>query len=258
MTRSSQNTPHREPPPNFEALFTELLDAIRAIQPSRRPIRKALIWVLVVCATPIIANYAVPSAHHIFTTANCYAKYLRPPHEERLPSSAWHPYGATSVKTVSATAVYIKPAESGDIWFGAAAPITRYCDYRLSFSAELLGPQQAITGLGYGYAIGVRGTAINGVPIATTVQYDPPFGGLRTVPIPCCANKPGYNPQQMARILPDIYHRWTMKVTGSTAYVSLDGRGYGTITLGRGNDILVRVWNAAVIISNLLISRVSP
>ena len=258
MAGSSQNPQRREPPPSFEVLLTELLDAIRGFQPPRRPIRRALVWVLAICTTPIIANYAVPSAHHIFTTANCYAKYLRPSHEERLPSSAWHPYGATIVKPLSATAVYIRPAEVGDIWFGATAPFTRYCDYRLSFSAELLGPRQAITGLGYGYAIGVRGAAINGVPIATTVQYDPPFGGLRTVPIPCCANKPGYNPQQMSRILPGIYHRWTMRVVGSTAYISLDGRGYGAITLGHGNEILVRVWNAAVIISNMMISRISP
>jgi hypothetical protein len=154
--------------------------------------------------------------------------------------------------------VLIRPLEAGDIWFGAAVPFTRYCDYRLSFSAELIGPREAINGLGYGYAIGVQGTAINGVPTATTVQYDPPFGGLRTVPIPCCANRPGYNPQTMSGIVPGVYHRWTIQVTGDTAYVSLDGRGYGTISLGHGNEIVVRVWNAAVILNNMVISRAGP
>jgi hypothetical protein len=161
-------------------------------------------------------------------------------------------------EATSAAEVLIRPLEAGDIWFGAAVPFTRYCDYRLSFSAELIGPREAINGLGYGYAIGVQGTAINGVPTATTVQYDPPFGGLRTVPIPCCANRPGYNPQTMSGIVPGVYHRWTIQVTGDTAYVSLDGRGYGTISLGHGNEIVVRVWNAAVILNNMVISRAGP
>jgi hypothetical protein len=55
-----------------------------------------------------------------------------------------------------------------------------------------------------------------------------------------------------------VYHRWTIQVTGSTAYVSLDGRGYGTINLGHGNEIVVRVWNAAVILNNVVISRAGP
>lgn len=251
------NPHHNERSPKVETLLTELLVAVRTLQPRHRPARAAFTWILAVCATPVIANYAVPSAHHIFTTASCFAKYLLPPHEIRLPSSAWRPYG-TTVKSISVTAVLIRPTEAGDIWFGAAVPFTRYCDYRLSFSAELAGPREAITGLGYGYAIGVRGTAINGVPIATTVQYDPPFGGLRTVPLPCCANKPGYNAQQMSEIVRGVYHRWTIRVTGGTAYVSLDGRGYGTINLGHGNEIIVRVWNAAVIVNNMVMSRADP
>lgn len=259
MADSAAPLRHRAPPEGKDPL-NELAEAIRDLQPKRRPVRHALAWLLAVCATPVIASYAVPSAQHMFNTASCYAKYWTLPGDTRIRSSAWQPFGATSVKPLSRTSVSIKPAAAGDIWFGATMPFTRYCDYRVTFSAELLRPIQAnaIGQLGFGYGVGARGVAINGVPSATTVQYDPPFGGLRTVPIPCCANNPGYNPQQIPGIVAGKYHRWTLTVIASTAYVSLDGKGYGSITLGHGNDILIRVWNAKIIVTDMEITALRP
>lgn len=260
MADSADPFRHYDSQPDGEKPLKELVDAVRGLQPRRRPVRHAVGWLLAVCAAPVIANYAVPSAQHIYNTASCYARYWILPGDTRIASSAWQPLGATSVKALSRTSASIEPAAVGDIWFGATMPFTRYCDYRVTFSAELVRPIQAsaIGQLGFGYGVGARGTAINGVPSATTVQYDPPFGGLRTVPLPCCANEPGYNPQQIHGIVAGKYHSWTLTVTGATAYVSLDGNGYGSMTLGHGNDILIRVWNAKVIVRDMVITAVKP
>ncbi len=43
-----------------------------------------------------------------------------------------------------------------------------------------------------------------------------------------------------------------------TAYVSLDGRGYGEMTLGNGDDILLRVWNATVNVKDVVVKAVGP
>jgi hypothetical protein len=122
------------------ATLDDLLNAIQALQPTRHPVRRPIIWILAVCATAIIANIAVPGANRAFTTVDCYAKYLVQPHTTRMHSSAWAGFGVTSVKTTSSTTATITPLLVSDIWFGATMPFTRYCDYRLSFSAELNGP----------------------------------------------------------------------------------------------------------------------
>jgi hypothetical protein len=177
-----------------------------------------------------------------------------------MHSSAWAGFGVTSVKTASSTTATITPLLVSDIWFGATMPFTRYCDYRLSFSAELNGPldPNEVKYIGYGYGIGVRGTAINGVPDAVTTQYDPPFGGLRIVPIPCCANQPGYNAVSFPNVAAGINHSWLLTVIGSMAYVSFDGKGFGTMTLGHGDEILIRAWNASVTVNNVTVNAISP
>jgi hypothetical protein len=136
-------------------------------------------------------------------------------------------------------------------------PFTRYCDYRFSFYAELVGPSDRQL-VGYGYGIGIRGTTVNGVPSATTIQYDPPNGGLRITPIPCCANSPGYNAVNAPRVMAGVYHHWSIDVIGPNAYVSYDGKGYGQMNLGGGNEILVRVWNASVRLKGMTITPIRP
>jgi hypothetical protein len=257
MIKPGNPPPPDEPSPGTDALLRELIDTLK---PRPHRFRRILIWILIACAAPVVGAYAVPGAHHVFTTARCYGKYLLQSREERLPSSAWHPFGVTSVKAVSMTAVSVRASALSDTWYGALIPLKRYCDYRVSFSAQLVGPwHPAYVGvLGYGYAVGLKGTAVNGIPNAVTAQYDPLFGGLRTVPIPCCADKPGYNPRPILDVSAERYHRWSVMVSGDIAYVSLDGRGYGEMTLGDGDDILLRVWNATVNVKDVVVRAVRP
>lgn len=247
----------------IERLLQEQLAAIRALQHHRRPVWRAIGWIFAVAAAAVIGNFVVPGAHQAFTTAACYGKFTFSNRHANPRSSAWNPYGVTLVRRLSSTSALIQPQPrlaDTDEWFGAVMPFTRFCDYRVSFSAELRGPlnPQAVKEVGYGYGIGVRGTAINGVPNATTVQYDPPFNGLRLVPVPDGVNQPGINSQPFANVRANVSHHWTLTVIGSTAYVSLDGRGYQTLSLTHGNDILVRVWNAGVIITGMKISGIEP
>lgn len=243
-----------------DKLLADILSEIRKLQPHRSRLRRALVWILVACAAPVVGAVAVPGAHQAFARAACYVKYLVPPHEAHPAAAMWQSYGVTSVKAESSTSVAISPTGPSDIWYGAVMPITRYCDYSISFSAELIGPLMSglSVPLGYGYGIGVRGSAVNGVPNATTVQYDPPFGGLRIVPIPCCANQAGYNPQPFPGVVSGRFHHWTLKVIGTTAYISFDGKGYNSMSLSSGDDFLVRVWNAELIIKDIVINRISP
>lgn len=256
----AQERPASGPSAKTDKLLTEILKEIRDLQPRRSPLRRTLAWILVACLTPIIAAVAVPGANQTFARAACYVKYLSQPHEVHPAATTWQSYGVTSVKVESSSTVAITPTGASDIWYGAVMPITRYCDYSISFSAELIGPLQSglAVPLGYGYGVGVRGSAVNGVPNATTVQYDPPFGGLRIVPIPCCANQPGYNAQAFPGVVPGIFHRWTLKAIGATAYISFDGKGYNTMSLGNGDDFLVRVWNAELVIKDIVIKRIGP
>jgi hypothetical protein len=246
--------------PKTDELLADMLGEIRKLQPHRSRLRQVLVWILVACAAPVVAAVAVPGAHQVFAGAACYVKYLAPPHKVDPAAATWQSYGVTSVKAGSSTSVAISPTGPSDIWYGAVMPITRYCDYSISFSAELIGPllPSLSAQLGYGYGIGVRGSAVNGVPNATTVQYDPPLGGLRIVPIPCCANQAGYNPQRFPGVVPGRFHRWTLRVIGAMAYISFDGKGYNSMSVGNGNDFLVRVWNAELIIQDMVITRINP
>jgi hypothetical protein len=242
------------------ATLEDILKAIRALQPTRHPFRHTIAWVLAVCATAIIANIAVPGAHQGFTTADCYTKYFLQPHTAYPHSSEWKSFGVTSVDAISPATTKITPSVDSDVWFGATMSFNRYCDYRLSFSAELNGPlyPNEVRYIGYGYGIGVRGTTVNGVPNAVTTQYDPPFGGLRIVPIPCCANQAGYNAVGFPGVVAGENHSWLLTVIGSKAYVSFDGKGFGTMTVGHYDEILIRVWNASVTIGNVKITAIRP
>lgn len=250
------------PPPKRDATLSDVIAAINALQPEprrRNAVWRATAWVLAIGLTAVIANVAVPGAHRTFTTVGCYGKYLRPGRTTYPATTAWQKFGVTSVQAVSSTAVTVHPLVAGYQWFGATLPFGRYCDYRLSFSAVLSRPIISGKGIGYGYAVGVKGTTINGVPNAVTTQYDPPFAGLRIVPIPCCADQPGYNAVSFPKVVSGVSHPWLLTVIGSTAYVSFDGKGFGTMmSLGSGNEILIRVWNASVTISDVKISAIRP
>jgi hypothetical protein len=55
-----------------------------------------------------------------------------------------------------------------------------------------------------------------------------------------------------------VYHHWSIDVIGPNAYVSYDGKGYGQMNLGGGNEILVRVWNASVRLKGMTITPIRP
>jgi hypothetical protein len=59
-------------------------------------------------------------------------------------------------------------------------------------------------------------------------------------------------------VVPGRFHRWTLKVIGARAYISFDGKGYNSMSLSNGDDFLVRVWNAELIIKDIVINRISP
>jgi hypothetical protein len=94
--------------------------------------------------------------------------------------------------------------------------------------------------------------------VATTVQFDPSFGGLRLVPIPAGVNEPGFNATPFPNVKPGVFHRWTISVSGTTAYVAFDGKGYQALHLTNGDAVLVRVWNSQVIIKNVVIVPSRP
>jgi len=244
-------------PASTESLLKELIDETRKLHPHHNPLRRAMVWILAVCITAVIANITVPGAHRAYATAVCYIKYLAEPGATHPSVSSWQSFGATSITPLAASAFAVTPAAQGYIWFGAEMRFTRYCDYRINFDAELVGPADRRLP-GYGYGIGVRGTTVNGVPSATTMQYDPPNGGLRITPIPCCANSPGYNAVSASDVISGVYHHWSIDVIGLTAFISYDGKGYGQMNLGSGDEVLVRVWNASVRLKNMAITPIKP
>lgn len=220
-------------------------------------------WAITIALAAIISNYVVPGAHKAFAAGACYGKYAFF-HQRYTPeSSDWRSYGVTWVSSLPGNKVLIRPAPSqgaANEWFGAVLPVTRACNYQVSLSAELIGPRDpaAVRFSGYGYGIGVRGSAVNGIPVATTTQFDPTFGGLRLVPIPADANKAGFNATPFAGVRAGTFHRWTISVSGSTAYVVFDGKGYQALHLTAGDDVLIRVWNCEVIIRSLTITPSMP
>jgi hypothetical protein len=225
------------------------------------PVR-ALSWGIPIIAATVIANYTVPGVHRVVATSACLFKYATAPTVTRPAPSTWAAFGSSQISySASSLAVRPNPAMgAADEWFGASLPVTTSCDYRIDFQATLIGPLYNVPGSGYGYAIGAHGDVDNGVPAATTIQYDPPFGGLRTVDVPAEANSIGYNATPFPGITADTSHRWDIIVTGNTMMASLDGRAYSPVRLdtGDGDQIIVRVWNAAVTITNMSITKLRP
>jgi hypothetical protein len=161
------------------------------------PVR-ILIWAIPVVAAAALVSYTVPGAHPLAAATACLARYATAAQVIRPASSSWTPYGSTQISdTASSLAVRPDPfMGAADEWFGASLPVTASCDYRIEFQATLVGPLFNVPGSGFGYAIGAHGSVDNGVPDATTIQFDPPFGGLRTVDVPGEANAIGHNPSR--------------------------------------------------------------
>jgi hypothetical protein len=225
------------------------------------PVR-LLFWVVPIIVATVIANYTVPGVHRIVAASACSFKYATAPQVVRPGSSAWTPFGSSQTSySASSLAVRPNPAMgAADEWFGASLHVTTSCDYRIEFEATLTGPLYNVPGSGYGYAIGARGDVDNGVPDATTIQYDPPFGGLRTVDVPGEANAIGYPATPFPGITAGRSHSWAITVTGNTMMASLDGRAYSPVRLdtGGGDQIIVRVWNATITITKMSITKLGP
>jgi hypothetical protein len=228
----------------------------------RRWAARVIIWAVPVGAAAVLASYTVPGAHRAETAATCIVKYVATSPAYRPASTAWTPYGSTEItETRSALAVRPDPQMgAADEWFGASLNVTKSCDYHIGFNAYLIGPLYQVAGSGYGYAIGARGHVDNGVPYASTIQYDPPFGGLRTVDVPNDANLNGLNAIPFQGIVAGRSHHWDIVVRGDNMVASLDGRKYPPVELdtGGGEELIVRVWNAQVIIAGVTITKLSP
>jgi hypothetical protein len=165
------------------------------------PVR-VIAWFVSGVVAALVSYYTVPSVHRIVTAGACLAKYTTGPHVTRPPAAAWTAFGPSQLTEAEASmAVRPSPAmQAADEWFGVSLPVTASCDYEIRFQAVLSKPLYNVPGAGYG--IGVRGDVNNGVPTATTIQYDPPFGGLRTVDVPSNANAPGYPPTPFSGMTP--------------------------------------------------------
>jgi len=223
---------------------------------------QVIAWLVTGIVAALVSYYTVPSVHRIVAASACMAKYLTGPRVSRPPVAAWTAFGPSQLtEAVGALAVRPSPAMgAADEWFGVSLPVTASCDYVIRFQAVLSKPLYKVPGAGYGYGIGVRGDVTNGVPTATTIQYDPPFGGLRTVDVPSNANAPGYPPTPFPGMTPGRPHNWDIIVRGSTMLASLDGRAYPQLRLdvGAGNQLIVRIWNAKVTISQMSVTKLRP
>jgi hypothetical protein len=230
----------------------------------RRPVVKAVSWVAGIAVAAIVGQYAIDGSHSVAARAVCEVSYLVHPAESRPASSAWTGYGTTQLTRSPGQALSVEPAQdlATDMWFGAELAGPGTCDYQVSFDAELLGPEDRVLApqLGYGYGVGARGSAINGIPHGTTVQFDPPFGGLRTVQLPGQVNSPGLNSRRYGFVETGHYSHWILTVRGSAMLVLVHGERYGPVDLGRANggEILFRVWDGRLKIRNVEISKLAP
>jgi hypothetical protein len=212
----------------------------------------------------ILGDYAVQGSHSAAGHAVCIAKYLTASSSSYPDSSRWTAYGVTSLTTTSNRSFSVEPARRllTDEWFGASMTGLGLCDYRVDFDADVSGPldQRFALALGYGYAVGAHAEAINDVPHGTTVQFDPPFRGLRTVELPDGVNAGGQNAKTYLFVNTNHYHHWALKVTGQNMTVSVDGQRYGTVHLDgpASGGIIFRVWNARLDVRNVRISRLRP
>ena len=223
---------------------------------------KVIAWAIPIIGGTVLANYTVPAVHQAVAASVCVFKYATAPQVTKPPPTAWTAFGSSQL-TGTASAIGVRPSPAmgaADEWFGASLPFAASCDYKVEFQATLTGPLYNVPGAGFGYGIGARGDVDNGVPAATTIQYDPPFGGLRTVDVPNEANTNGYPPTPFPGITAGRSHHWIVVVKGDTMLASLDGRAYVPVRLdaGDGNQLIVRVWNAMVTISDVTITRLWP
>ena len=212
----------------------------------------------------ILGDYAVQGSHSLVAHTVCIVRYLTTPSGSYPDSSRWTAYGVTSLTTTSNRSFSVEPARKllTDEWFGASMTGPGLCDYRVDFDADVSGPlnQRFALALGYGYAVGAEAEAVNDVPHGTTVQFDPPFGGLRIVQLPGDANAGGINARAYSFVNTNHYHHWTLTVTGPDMTVSVDGQRYETVHLNgpASGGIIFRVWNARLDIRNVRISRLRP
>jgi hypothetical protein len=258
-TRTSRNTPAPEGSQNPGPR-----EAGRKNAETRKPTwRRLASWAIPLLVGAILISFVVPGAHNGLRVASCFYKFATSPGSETPASSDWVPYGTSLITDASAFSVSVRPDPSmgaQDEWFGASLAVTSYCDYRIEFWAMLTGPLYPVPGAGYGYAVGSRGEVVNGVPYATTIQYDPPFHGLRTVNVPSMANASGFNPTPFASVDTGRYHHWIITVERNRMLATLDGKPYQPVDLdtGFGNQIIIRVWNSEVHIRDMRISSIRP
>lgn len=225
--------------------------------------RRLAAWAAPLLLGAILISFAVPGAHNGLRVAGCFYKFATSHGSEAPASADWVPYGTSVITDTSAFSFSVRPDPTmgaQDEWFGASLGVVSYCDYRIEFWAMLTGPLYPVPSAGYGYAVGCRGKVVNGVPDATTIQYDPPFRGLRTVDVPSMANASGFNPTPFASVNTGRYHHWVITVQGNQMLAVLDGKPYQPVDLdtGFGNEIIIRVWNSEVRIRDMRISRIRP
>jgi hypothetical protein len=225
---------------------------------------KTIAFVVTPALAAVIGDYAVHGTHSVAAKTVCAVKYLAAPSISYPGSSQWTAYGVTSLTTTSGRSFSIEPAGQllTDEWFGASMNGPGLCDYRIDFDADISEPldQPEATALGYGYAVGADGAVVNDVPYGTTVQFDPPFQGLRTVELPGGANAIGHNARKYSFINTNHDHHWVLTITGSKMAVCVDGQQYGPVSLSQpdSGSIIFRVWNARLGVSNVRISKLRP
>jgi hypothetical protein len=225
---------------------------------------KSMIFVVTAALTAVIGDYAIQGTQSVAARAACVVKYLMAPSVSYPDSSQWTAYGVTSLTTISSRSFSVEPAGTllTDEWFGATMKAPELCAYRMDFDADISGPlnQPAAPMLGYGYAVGADGDALNDVPYGTTVQFDPPFGGLRTVELPVDAYATGHNAKTYSFVNTNHYHHWILTITGADMTVSVDNQQYGTVDLNQADSraIILRVWNARLDVRNVKISKLKP
>lgn len=111
----------------------------------------------------------------------------------------------------------------------------------MEFDASLSGPDDPtrLATLGTGYALVLRGRAKNGLPYGQSVQYDPPFAGLRTVALPDEANDDGHNPiaSDPVNVQTGLEVHWVVRVAGKTAVVQVGNGPAVRIDLDRAAGV---------------------
>jgi hypothetical protein len=231
---------------------------------SSRRLPKLISWVITVALAAVIGDWAAQGSHSLAAQGLCAIRYLTAPATSYPASSRWSAYGVTQLTVILGKTLTIQPAgqQLTDEWFGASLNGPRLCNYQVDFDADLSAPlyPKWASSLGYGYSAGAAGQVSNDVPDGTTVQFDPPFGGLRTVELPGGVNAPGHNPRTYAFVRPGHYCHWQLTVNGIDMTTSVDGRRYGTVRLtGPGSgDIILRIWDARLSVKNVRISKLRP